>query len=183
MEKIRWFTLVELIVVITILAVLWTLAFISLSRNNADARNTIRITDTKVLSRSIGIHVNAEQVWNLDVFIETPLPVNTFSTGTLFSGASLWSYSYTVWSPNPIKFGTHNFTDPVTKNKYPISIVRWEYGAFYQVGATLESGIAVVHGNYYTINGSDLSWIIKWYQGSWAVVHGQNIALPYALIP
>ena len=41
----RAFTLVELIVVITILAILWTIAFISLQWYSKDARDSTRITD------------------------------------------------------------------------------------------------------------------------------------------
>jgi len=39
----KWFTLVELIVVITILAILWTIAFISLGSYTTLARNAVRL--------------------------------------------------------------------------------------------------------------------------------------------
>ena len=42
------FTLVELIVVITILAILWTIAFISLQWYSRDSRDSVRISDMSV---------------------------------------------------------------------------------------------------------------------------------------
>ncbi len=45
----RAFTLVELIVVITILAILGTIAFISLNNFSASARDTKRLSDVRSL--------------------------------------------------------------------------------------------------------------------------------------
>ena len=47
------FTLVELIVVITILAILWTIAFISLQWYSKDARDSIRISDVSNMKTSL----------------------------------------------------------------------------------------------------------------------------------
>ena len=49
------FTLVELIVVITILAVLGTIAFISLQGYSADARNSKRTSDINNIQSAISI--------------------------------------------------------------------------------------------------------------------------------
>ena len=49
------FTLVELIVVITILAILGTIAFMSLQGYSADARNTKRTNDINSIGGSINI--------------------------------------------------------------------------------------------------------------------------------
>lgn len=48
-----WFTLVELIVVITILAILWSIAFISLKWYALNARDWTRITDMRNISKSL----------------------------------------------------------------------------------------------------------------------------------
>jgi len=48
----RAFTLVELIVVITILAILWTIAFISLQWYSRDARDSVRVTDLNNIKKS-----------------------------------------------------------------------------------------------------------------------------------
>ncbi|MDR1944565.1 MAG: type II secretion system GspH family protein [Candidatus Peribacteria bacterium] len=51
------FTLVELIVVITILAILGTIAFISLQGYSADARNSKRTNDVASISQKISIEI------------------------------------------------------------------------------------------------------------------------------
>ena len=47
------FTLVELIVVITILAVLWTIAFISLQSYTISARDSVRVADLNTIKSAI----------------------------------------------------------------------------------------------------------------------------------
>jgi len=47
----KWFTLVELIVVITILAILWTIAFISLQWYSKSARDSKRISDIQNIKK------------------------------------------------------------------------------------------------------------------------------------
>lgn len=51
--KKQWFTLVELIVVITILAILWSIAFISLQGYSSDARNSKRTSDLGSLQSAL----------------------------------------------------------------------------------------------------------------------------------
>lgn len=51
MKNNKGFTLVELIVVITILAILWTIAFISLQWYSSDARDSTRISDTASMNK------------------------------------------------------------------------------------------------------------------------------------
>ncbi len=51
------FTLVELIVVITILAILWTIAFISLQWYSRDTRNSVRISDLSNINKMIWVKI------------------------------------------------------------------------------------------------------------------------------
>jgi len=51
------FTLVELIVVITILAILGTIAFISLQGYSADARNSKRTQDINSIAGAVNVKV------------------------------------------------------------------------------------------------------------------------------
>ena len=58
MNKIKnWFTLVELIVVITILAILWTIAFVSFQWYSTQTRDSVRITDLKNIDKSLALKV------------------------------------------------------------------------------------------------------------------------------
>ncbi len=54
--KIQAFTLVELIVVITILAILWTIGFISLQWYSLSARDSRRISDISTVEKSLWIY-------------------------------------------------------------------------------------------------------------------------------
>ena len=74
------FTLVELIVVITILVILWTIAFTSLSGFSGGARDSSRVSEIAILSKSLEIS-----------FIKTnsyPDPDNFFSV--TYSWWILW---------------------------------------------------------------------------------------------
>jgi prepilin-type N-terminal cleavage/methylation domain-containing protein len=53
------FTLVELIVVITILAILGTIAFISLQGYSADARNSTRTTNLNTMVSKINLQLTS----------------------------------------------------------------------------------------------------------------------------
>lgn len=66
MQKTKnWFTLVELIVVITILAILWTIAFISLQWYTRDARDSWRITNLSKINRYL-------EVFKIDNYLAYP---------------------------------------------------------------------------------------------------------------
>jgi len=54
------FTLIELIVVITILAILGTIAYISMVGYSQDARNSIRISDMKLIEKSMSVFSSVE---------------------------------------------------------------------------------------------------------------------------
>jgi len=49
----KWFTLVELIVVITILAILWTIAFLSFQWYSRDARDSKRTSDVNNMKTTL----------------------------------------------------------------------------------------------------------------------------------
>jgi prepilin-type N-terminal cleavage/methylation domain-containing protein len=53
--KVKAFTLIELIVVILILAIFWTISFIALQGYSTDARNIRRITDIRNLISKLTI--------------------------------------------------------------------------------------------------------------------------------
>lgn len=55
MKNMKAFTLVELIVVIVILAILGTLGFVSLQGYTVNARDSVRISDTKTYSKALNL--------------------------------------------------------------------------------------------------------------------------------
>ena len=149
------FTLVELIVVITILAILWTIAFISLQWYSKDARDSIRISDTSNMKTSLELfHLNAGKY---------PLPDDngslTYSWNTLF-------YQWYFWD-NVIKNISRNMTevprDPLTGKRYIysvsnnrneleiLSLLEWDWIALniiWQTSAAWTEVIPIITWNY-----------------------------------
>ena len=154
--KKKAFTLVELIVVITILAILWTIAFISLSWYSKEARDSKRITDTSGLLSKINIE---EVRWNtLDKLI-----TNTRTA----TGQILWktgSTFQTFWKANfkTLKEDEKNFRDPKNKSQnYPMAYTIWGGGKdaykFIQVASVSEEkNRNIIKWNYYTLSKQDI---------------------------
>ncbi len=113
-RKVRAFTLVELIVVITILAILWTIAFISLQWYSKDARDATRTADLNNIKTSIEIY--SLQTW------KDPIPDN-YSTIT-YSGwtEKVW-YQWVVWDQvtTNLKSLHEKPLDPLTNEPYVYS--------------------------------------------------------------
>jgi len=80
--KNKWFTLVELIVVITILAILWTIAFISLQWYSKTARNSTRTSDIKNT-------VNVLELFSIKTG-KYPLPWNAVDKTASWGTVVLW---------------------------------------------------------------------------------------------
>ena len=121
------FTLVELIVVITILAILWTIAFLSFQWYSRDARDSVRKSDISLIVTSLDLHET--QVG------EYPDPTNgidiTFSGGQI---RNQWTIGDSVIrvlnkiNEKPI--------DPLTSNEYTYS--RLNTKKQYEVATVLE---------------------------------------------
>ena len=106
------FTLVELIVVITILAILWTIAFISLQWYSTQARDSTRISDLSSIKTSLELfHLEAGKY---------PLPTDwvdvTYSWSTVWKQWTFWKSTYdNIERLNKIP------TDPLSNSKYTYS--------------------------------------------------------------
>lgn len=142
------FTLVELIVVITILAVLWTIAFISFQNYVLSSRDSKRTTDIKNIVKSL--ELSKLQTW--------VYPQPGWVTNITFSWATAWKQ----WEfNNDVTRVVRNFKeapkDPLVDSFYAYSVTnnQWEY----QLGAVLEDtdygtsakgklAAAYVKGNY-----------------------------------
>ena len=81
------FTLVELIVVITILAILWTIAFISLQWFARDARDSQRLNDVRAIEKKFSV---LRTEWN-----KLPQPDEAI---TITASGTVISYQWKVWS-------------------------------------------------------------------------------------
>lgn len=134
------FTLVELIVVITILAILGTIAFISLQGYSADARNSKRTSDLGNFQSAMSLK-QVEWVPLLS-FINTQA-ANTITTSASVNLAgntsALASTVYTAGTPNytVLNVVAKDFKDPKSDKEYKIGATTLAGGVF-QAAATLE---------------------------------------------
>jgi len=106
------FTLVELIVVITILAILWTIAFISLQWYSRDARDGKRTSDVWNMKTTLELfNINAWKYPSPD----SPLTIS-------YSWDTVW-YQWTIWDivTTNLKWLDKKPVDPLTKAEYTYS--------------------------------------------------------------
>lgn len=163
--KNKAFTLVELIVVITILAILGTIAFISLQWYSTDARDSTRISDLSSMKTSL-------EVFHLDAW-KYPVPTNwvdiTYSWWVVWTQ---WSFWESVFS-NVNKLDKIP-TDPLTNKEYTYSItsnknefelawlVEWDNisNNFLQnkANAWTTEAKAIVTGTYNWMMSKSLTW-------------------------
>ncbi len=143
------FTLVELIVVITILAILGTIAFISLQGYSADARNSKRTSDIGNIKSSI----NLKMVEGVPLMSFIADNVNRVTTGALAWSGNIVSLSlYNAGTPAYTVLGViqKDFLDPQSDKAYRIgatTLVGWVF----QVAATMErdgTDTALVNGTF-----------------------------------
>lgn len=131
-KKWWWFTLVELIVVITILAILWTIAFISLQWFSRDARDSTRISDITSIKKALSFY--ATQVWSY------PFPDDNFAI--TYSGWLVWT-QWIFGDELAAKLQSISKVprDPLTNDSYSYSILN-SRGEF-QVAGILEGDLSV----------------------------------------
>lgn len=122
------FTLVELIVVITILAVLWTIAFISFQWNSANARNSVRKNDINKIMN------NAVEIYKIKTWFN---PATTNWVSITYSWAELWTQwhfweqtRHLVWNLSKVPI------DPLTEWHYTYS--RLKDRMSYEIAAIIE---------------------------------------------
>ena len=138
----RGFTLVELIVVITILVILGTIAFINLGGQSASARDSKRTSDV----RNLVSQVNIKQTSGVS-FVDM---INSGSTYQISSGARVlggtgltlsdWQTKYNVGTPNYVALGVSgdNFKDPSNSKQDYVMGATSLVGGAYQIAASLE---------------------------------------------
>ncbi len=123
----RAFTLVELIVVITVLAILWTIAFISLQEYPILSRNAKRVADIQTMESGLKISQATRWVY--------PSPSDAFTV--TYSGSTAWrQWSFWESTLNNIGNLSNIPVDPLTQNEYSYSITNT--GQEYQIWGILE---------------------------------------------
>lgn len=134
------FTLVELIVVITILAILGTIAFISLQGYSAEARNAKRTSDLSSVASSLsvkltnGMSVLSAVVDNVNKLDDTVLSIGWW-TGTTVTTSQ---YKAGVANYTALDMKQSEFQDPSNNANYIIGATILA-GWVYQLAATVES--------------------------------------------
>jgi len=167
----KGFTLVELIVVITILAILGTIAFISLQGYSQDARDSKVVSDirslasaleTKVTETPASIHTfNSNDVTTNDiagVTGDTYTGTGTFAGTLALTGATLQAgnIDFTALGQNSTDFGTDTYKIGTLTH----SVGGESYSMYQLVGAKgiVDAQTAVIKGNY--IAGTDADAIV-----------------------
>ncbi|MDD2907612.1 MAG: type II secretion system protein [Candidatus Gracilibacteria bacterium] len=172
------FTLVELIVVITILAILGTIAFINLQGYSTSARDGKRVSDINNIMKKIGIE--SSKGTSLSSLITT----TKTNSGLTIDGISGSSIQGTA-NFSTLKEDGSKFKDPVTKGDYVLSYSVGGSGTgaykFNQVSTVNEDlNQSVVKGNYYLMQTGDSPSLIKNNKGNF--VTNEGIELPYSLL-
>ena len=104
-----WFTLVELIVVISILAILWTIAFLSFNNYSSSARDSQRISDTTNLKKWLDIYQAQSGFY--------PMPEWSISTWVILSTEVTYMWTIQDQVSNIAKI-SKTPKDPSTNNPY-----------------------------------------------------------------
>jgi type II secretory pathway pseudopilin PulG len=125
-----WFTLVELLTVVTIMAILWTISFIYFTSYVSWSRDSKRIVDIKSVSTALEVYYKK----NNGIY---PKPSSFIIT----------SYTWTIWTQSPYSYLWYikddvglSFNkvpnDPTTGDNYIYATtVDWKY---YELACTLE---------------------------------------------
>lgn len=178
------FTLVELIVVIIILAILWTIAFISLQWYSMEARDSKRVSDVRSLLTKINIE-SAKWVDYSKMILPSSwstLQVNSIRINWEDRTSNQWIVNFEF-----LKEDSKSFKDPSNQYQdYPMAYAQWAVWSwttripykFVEMATISEKEWqAVIMWNYYKLNPSDSpSLFIN--PDNLAVENGNNI-LPY----
>lgn len=122
MQK-KAFTLVELIVVITILAVLSTIWFISLSGYSVTSRDTVRITDLKNIQNALNLVIIQDKSIpdGSDMVEITASWSHLFYQWTL-SSQELWNIWIQSWGFDPLTWSGIIYARNNSKNKFQLGV-------------------------------------------------------------
>jgi len=167
----RAFTLVELIVVITILSILWTIAFISLQWYSRDSRDSKRIWDIQNIKTALELY--SLKTWKY------PAPDN-FKTVSYSWATEIVRYQWIVWDQvtRNLKTLVVKPLDPLTNTPYIYSVTNiykeYEVLALYEWNVNITYNTFINKANAAT---TTLTPKIEWTY-NWVFVKTPNYIIP-----
>ncbi|MFK7780687.1 MAG: InlB B-repeat-containing protein [Candidatus Gracilibacteria bacterium] len=142
--KKQAFTLVELIIVITILAILGTIAFISLQGYSTSSRNSVRISDLSTMKTSL-------ELFNLDA---GKYPETSTGFDVIYSGSIVWTQGiFGESTTKNVEKLDKIPKDPLTDKEYTYSITKTKQE--YQLAGLIEGNEIVLNGLNTQTNAGD----------------------------
>jgi len=154
------FTLVELIVTISILLVLGTIAFIALWEYTISARDSKRIQDISTIDKSL----------ELTKIVQSLYPVPSDFESVVYSGATVWKQG--TFGDSIIKDHSRIMTKPfdaLFENDYTYSITKSHQE--YEIGGILEKSKSADHTWFQAL--------VRWnYNGKILVSWSNILAIP-----
>ena len=162
------FTLVELIVVITILAVLGTIGFINLQWFTSDTRDAVRVSDIRIIEKSL-IYFHLK---------ENHYPAPSDSIEVTYSWAVLWNqWEYWDSSRAESRMILEDVTDPLYDKHYAYSVTK--DGTQYEIGWVVENIANKIMSNTYAwVN--NLNAVVLW-NYNWLVLKVSTGGTDYVL--
>ena len=130
----KWFTLVELIITIAILAILWSIAFSSIKGYTKNSRDSVRIDDLSAMKKTLEIFVVQNGIY--------PEPSAWF--GVTYSWAIAWTQGVFGESvlQNEGKLNKKPI-DPLYQTDYTYSVTSFK--TEYEIGGILEGSNVAYH--------------------------------------
>ena len=170
MKKKNAFTLVELIVVITILAVLATIWFIAFSWNTSKARKVKLQSNIKNINKLLSTKLSSWE--DIDLF----LTGNLLSTNWVNTGATIGSWAYILWDLEYKVWNLNFFKLQINWDNFKIETDSWDKDyifsylitpdiIFHQIAGEYKNeswrNEAVIYGKFYNRADTDAKWLIS----------------------
>lgn len=156
-QKQTGFTLVELIITITILTILGTVAFVSVQGYSQSARNAIRIENIG----KIAVVVDNKKINGSNILWLNHTGSEVINAQIAGTGAIIW-VNYKAGELNEIALGVwrDQFIDPLSQEEYKLGITSQKWWSF-QVAAAIEDdniAKAKVIGTYTPRESININW-------------------------
>lgn len=128
-QKKQAFTLVELIVVITILAILWTIAFISLQWYSKNSRDSVRTSDMSKIRTSLELF----NIWSWKYPQTTSWSLVSYSWAEVWNQWTFWELTFKIVDKldkiprDPLTNLEYTYSLLNTKQEYELAwILEWD---------------------------------------------------------